>query len=187
MNQIVKVEVGDHYRFTSTGVEILGNPTAEEHIAAIMELLFYDKMMPLWIGDMINQGVERFGDVILQAIGNKFEHPQTAINRASVARRVTEEARVPGLPISYYEAVAVLWETPVTQKKLLAEAAQREDRQWLRDAVRRIVKKPASPFTYVGVCDASLAVGGEIILTRLTENGKPLTGRVKVTIKRDAT
>ena len=182
MNEIVKVGV-EHYRFTPVGVQIIGKPTATQHIAAIEELLVLDKMMPLWIGDMINQGVERFGDVILQAIGNKFEHPQTAINRASVARRVTEEARVPGLPISYYEAVAVLWETPITQKKLLAEAAKREDRQWLRNAVRRIVKKPAAPFIYMGVCDASVAVGGEMILVRLTENGEPLTGRVRVTVR----
>jgi len=183
MSGALTVGEASHYRFSPVGVEIIGKPTISEHIEAIQQLQYYDKMMPLWIGDMINQGLERFGPVILQAVGDRFEHPQTPINRASIARRVTEKARVPGLPISYYEAVAVLHDTPKTQKDLLEKAAQKRDRQWLRAAVRKLVKKPPLPFIYKGTCDAIIAQGGEIILERLTENGTPLTGRVKVTIR----
>lgn len=107
------------FHFTSTGVRISGKPEVDAWKGPLQFALWCQKAGPWWIGDLLNAGEDRFGELFSQMCEGAVSGDQ--MNRyASVARRVPIENRVPSMSWSAHAAVARLDRS--VQKKWLLRA-----------------------------------------------------------------
>ena len=111
------------FRFTPTSVEISQSPPIEEWEGPLQFALWCQRASPWWIGDLLNWGLDRHGEVFSQLCQGAGVSPDQLQRYQSVARRVPPANRRPGLSWSAHAAVARL---PLErQRELLLEAEQR--------------------------------------------------------------
>ena len=107
------------FRFTPTGVRVGGRPEVGEFEAPLRFALWCQQAAPWWIGDLLNSGDDRFGEMFSQVCEGQIS--ASLLQRyESVARRVPKENRNPNLSWSSHAAVARL--PAVLQKDLLDRA-----------------------------------------------------------------
>ncbi|MEM6654178.1 MAG: hypothetical protein AAF596_00095 [Planctomycetota bacterium] len=107
------------FDFTSVGVRIRGKPATDQWRGPLQFALWCQKAGPWWIGDLLNAGEDRFGEMFSQMCEGAVSADQ--LNRyASVARRVPITSRVPTMSWSAHAAVARL--DPSVQKRWLQRA-----------------------------------------------------------------
>ena len=109
------------FRFGPAGVRIAGRPTVEEFAGPLRFALWCQKGAAWWIGDLLNDGDERFGEMFSQVCEGQIS--ASLLQRyESVARRVPRENRRPNLSWSCHAAVARL--PGVSQRRLLGKAEE---------------------------------------------------------------
>ena len=109
------------FRFGPAGVRIAGRPTLEEFAGPLRFALWCQKGAAWWIGDLLNDGDDRFGEMFSQICEGQIS--ASLLQRyESVARRVPRENRRPDLSWSCHAAVARL--PAAGQRRLLAKAEE---------------------------------------------------------------
>ena len=109
------------FRFGPTDVRIAGRPTVEAFAGPLRFALWCQKGAAWWIGDLLNDGDERFGEMFSQVCEGQIS--ASLLQRyESVARRVPRENRRPNLSWSCHAAVARL--PGVAQRRLLTKAEE---------------------------------------------------------------
>ena len=107
------------FRFTPTALEVRGRPPVAEFAGPLRFALWCQAGAPWWIGDLLNAGDERFGEMFSQVCEGQISADQLQ-RYESVARRVPAENRNPNLSWSAHAAVARL--PPDGQRTLLRRA-----------------------------------------------------------------
>ncbi|MFH5802524.1 hypothetical protein [Alienimonas sp. DA493] len=109
------------FRFGPAEVRIAGRPTVEAFAGPLRFALWCQKGAAWWIGDLLNAGDERFGEMFSQVCEGQIS--ASLLQRyESVARRVPRENRRPNLSWSCHAAVARL--PGASQRRLLAKAEE---------------------------------------------------------------
>ena len=109
------------FRFGPAGLTIQGRPTVESFAGPLRFALWCQKGAAWWIGDLLNDGDERFGEMFSQVCEGQIS--ASLLQRyESVARRVPRENRRPNLSWSSHAAVARL--PGVAQRRLLKKAEE---------------------------------------------------------------
>lgn len=119
------------FRFGPAGVRVAGRPTVESFAGPLRFALWCQKGAAWWIGDLLNDGDERFGEMFSQVCEGQIS--ASLLQRyESVARRVPRENRRPNLSWSSHAAVARL--PGVSQRRLLKKA---EENGWNSSVLAR--------------------------------------------------
>ena len=106
---------------TPTCLTVAGGPPLEDWAGPLRFALWCQQGAPWWIGDLLNSGDARFGEMFSQVCeGSVSADPLPRYE--SVARRVPPENRRPGLSWSAHAAVARL--PHALQRKMLDRAEQ---------------------------------------------------------------
>jgi hypothetical protein len=124
-----QISVGP-FHFTSVGIVITGQPKLDDWKGPLQFALWCQRAGPWWIGDLINAGEDRFGEVFSQMCEGTLSTEMLS-RYASVARRVPLVNRVASLSWSAHAAVARLPHDQ--QRRLLREAARHG---WTSDELR---------------------------------------------------
>lgn len=111
--------VAEHGPFllTHNGAVVRGTPTYDEWYAAITWAKQVEKASPFWVGDLLQWGEAKFGEMASQvheAIGYEY---QTSANAQYVCKKIPPERRRPTVPFSHHAEVASL--PPAEQDKWL--------------------------------------------------------------------
>jgi hypothetical protein len=110
------------FRFTPTQLLVDGTgPPLEEWAGPLRFALWCQQGAPWWIGDLLNAGDARFGEMFSQVCEGNISADQLQ-RYESVARRVPPENRRPGLSWSAHAAVARLPHS--LQRQMLDRAEQ---------------------------------------------------------------
>ncbi len=126
------------FQFQPANVKVQGRPPLAEWQGPLQFALWCQRASPWWIGDMINQGEDLFGEEFGEVCGNTFSTEMVS-RYASVARRVPARNRRPALSWSAHAAVARL--PHAEQRRLLAEAERQGlNSDMIRKKVQEIVK-----------------------------------------------
>ena len=107
------------FRFGPCGLRIAGRPTVEDFAGPLRFALWCQQGSKWWIGDLLNAGDARFGEMFSQVCEGQIS-ASLLQQYESVARRVPRENRNPNLSWSCHAAVARL--PGAGQKRLLAKA-----------------------------------------------------------------
>ncbi len=109
------------FRLTPTDLSVTGSPgpPLEEWAGPLRFALWCQQGAPWWIGDLLNAGDARFGEMFSQVCEGAVSADQLQ-RYESVARRVPAENRRPGLSWSAHAAVARL--PPALQRQMLDRA-----------------------------------------------------------------
>ena len=107
------------FRFGPTGVKVAGRPTVEAFAGPLRFALWCAQGSKWWIGDLLNDGDDRFGEMFSQVCEGQVSAALLQ-QYESVARRVPPENRNPNLSWSCHAAVARL--PSASQRRLLARA-----------------------------------------------------------------
>ena len=109
------------FRFGPAGLTIVGRPTVEAFAGPLRFALWCQQGGKWWIGDLLNHGDARFGEMFSQVCEGQVS-ASLLQQYESVARRVPPENRRPNLSWSCHAAVARL--PSASQRRLLAKAEQ---------------------------------------------------------------
>lgn len=125
------------FRFTPTHVAVQNMPTPslEEWAGPLRFSLWCQQGAPWWIGDLLNAGDARFGEMFSQVCEGAVSADQLQ-RYESVARRVPPENRRAGLSWSTHAAVARL--PHALQRKMLDRA---EASGWTSVVLQRKVRE----------------------------------------------
>ena len=129
-----KIALGP-FQFRPASVSVRGKPALDEWKGPLQFALWCQRASPWWIGDMINDGEDLFGEEFSQVCGGTLSTEMLS-RYASVARRVPRENRRPALSWSAHAAVARL--ESAEQRRMLREA---ERHGWNSDQLRKEVQK----------------------------------------------
>ncbi|QDT38235.1 hypothetical protein [Stratiformator vulcanicus] len=129
------------FKLTPTALGVSGSPELEQWGTPLKFALWCQQASPWWIGDLLNQGDARFGEMFSQVCEGAVSADQLQ-RYESVARRVPAENRVEGLSWSAHAAVARLphkmqremlaraerlgWTSALLQKKVRQEIARQK-------------------------------------------------------------
>ncbi len=124
------------FRFSPTALAIRSGAEApiESWAAPLHFSLWCQQGAPWWIGDLLNAGDARFGEMFSQVCQGSVSADQLQ-RYESVARRVPPENRRPGLSWSAHAAVARL---PHTLQRTMLERAERSG--WTSVVLQRKVR-----------------------------------------------
>ncbi len=114
--------VQSSFAFHRCGVTPVGNPTFDEWLLAGTFINNADKSVHFWIGDWLNYGEERWGQMYEQAIERTGFDYGTLADDKYVASRVNFSVRTEKLSFTHHRLVAP--HTPQEQKILLAKAEE---------------------------------------------------------------
>ena len=109
------------FRFGPSGVKVAGRPTVEAFAGPLRFALWCQQGSKWWIGDLLNDGDDRFGEAFSQVCEGQISAGLLQ-QYESVARRVPPENRNPNLSWSCHAAVARL--PSASQRRLLAKAEE---------------------------------------------------------------
>ena len=129
------------FRFTPTRLGVEGGPAAaagpplDAWAGPLGFALWCQQGAPWWIGDLLNAGDARFGEMFSQVCDGAVSADQLQ-RYESVARRVPPENRRPGLSWSAHAAVARL--PHALQRKMLDRA---ETAGWTSAVLQRKVRE----------------------------------------------
>ena len=107
------------FRFGPCDLRVAGRPTVEAFAGPLRFALWCQQGSKWWIGDLLNHGDARFGEMFSQVCEGQVS-ASLLQQYESVARRVPRENRNPNLSWSCHAAVARL--PPAGQRRLLAQA-----------------------------------------------------------------
>jgi hypothetical protein len=126
----------DGFRFTPTGLIVEGEPSFELWQAVGVKLQAMKNAIQWWIGDWLNYGERRWGEMYAQAVEQTSYTEGSLANMKWVADSVQPSSRNENLSYSHHVAVAPL--PPVAQEQWLAEAEiQGLTTRQLQRAIRR--------------------------------------------------
>lgn len=134
--EIVTAAVTDGFRIRDNGLEVFGNPTYEQWYAFGIGLSRDYSRIQWAIGDWINEGEKRYGEMYAQALDSHIYNYGTLRNYASIAARIPKEVRNSKLRFHQSKYVAPL--EPDEQKRILDFAA---DKNLSGDDIQEIVNK----------------------------------------------
>jgi len=123
------------FLFRPANVKVQGRPPLKNWEGPLQFALWCQRASPWWIGDMINQGEDLFGEEFGEVCGNTLSTEMVS-RYASVARRVPPQNRRPSLSWSAHAAVARL--PTAEQRRMLLEA---ERQGWNSDQLRKKVQQ----------------------------------------------
>lgn len=125
------------FRFGPAGLRVdsATGPPLEEWSGPLRFSLWCQQASPWWIGDLLNAGDARFGEMFSQVCEGSVSADQLQ-RYESVARRVPVENRRPGLSWSAHAAVARL--PFALQRKMLDRA---ESAGWTSTVLQRKVRE----------------------------------------------
>jgi len=123
------------FLFRPANVKVQGRPPLKNWEGPLQFALWCQRASPWWIGDMINQGEDLFGEEFGEVCGNTLSTEMVS-RYASVARRVPAQNRRPSLSWSAHAAVARL---PSPQQKRMLLQAEKEG--WNSDQLRKKVQE----------------------------------------------
>jgi hypothetical protein len=138
--------------FTATGLLTEGNPTYDEWAAAGQGILVLMKGLEFAVGDWLNYGEAKYGELAAQVVDARDWAPETVRVYRWVAAKVPPQNRMlgDGLKFAHHQAVAGL--------------APAKQRQWL-EAAASTDNEDGKPWTS-GRLKAALKSGGEEPATR---------------------
>ena len=123
------------FLFRPANVKVQGRPPLSNWQGPLQFGLWCQWASPWWIGDMINQGEDLFGEEFGEVCGETLSTEMVS-RYASVARRVPARNRRPALSWSAHAAVARL--SHEQQRTMLLEA---ERQGWNSDQLRKQVQQ----------------------------------------------
>ena len=109
------------FRFGPAGATVLGRPAVEAFAGPLRFALWCQQGSKWWIGDLLNHGDDRFGEMFSQVCEGQISAGLLQ-QYESVARRVPPENRNPNVSWSCHAAVARL--PGPSQRRLLAKAEE---------------------------------------------------------------
>ena len=109
------------FRFGPASLKVAGRPTVEAFAGPLRFALWCQQGSKWWIGDLLNHGDARFGEMFSQVCEGQVSAALLQ-QYESVARRVPPENRRPNLSWSCHAAVARL--PSASQRRLLAKAEE---------------------------------------------------------------
>lgn len=116
--------VDDKFRFLPTGLIVKDNPTFEEWEECGLLLAHIQKRVHWWIGDWLNYGERRWGEMYAQAMSESGFNYQTVANDRYVAGKIEFSRRRENLTFSHHVEVASL--PPPEQDRWLDYAEEEE-------------------------------------------------------------
>lgn len=138
----------EQFRFVPTGLVVIGEPDFETWEQVGQQLSYIEGAVHWWIGDWLNYGEDRWGEMYSQALkATEFEY-QTLRDDKWVAAQVELSLRKDNLSFSHHKEVAHL--PPDAQERWLNKAEQeglsvRELRRGVRRNPSGIESLPDSP------------------------------------------
>lgn len=126
----------EQFKFSSTGLQVVGHPTFEQWQETGQYLKYVESAIQWWIGDWLNYGDIRWGDMYTQAIEESDYAKGTLQNIKYVTGKIESSQRNENLSYSHHVEVASL--DPPLQSELLNLAE--EDILTVRE-LRQKVKK----------------------------------------------
>jgi hypothetical protein len=108
-------------KLSSTELELEEDLTLEEFERLLGLLEHFDNSSPWWVGDLLLEGEERYGDRVFQLLDDVPWRHATRQRRLRVSMRVAPSVREEGLSWSHHHAVSVL-DSPTDQAAWLAQA-----------------------------------------------------------------
>lgn len=93
-------------RFESTGLDFEQGTEFSDWQNVVGFLKSTGKATPIWIGDALNFGQDKFGELYSQVLETTGYDPDTISHYQSVMRRVPRENRFSGLSYSHYRLVS---------------------------------------------------------------------------------
>lgn len=145
-------------QFTEVGWEPPeGEMTVKEWLVTIARAWQLTTMLPIYLGDLLNEGQDRFGEVYAQAVESTTYAAMTLYHYSYVTRSVPRSARVPGATLSHMAVVAPLRGQPALQRRWLERAVLN---RWSAKTLRKERNK-----VLINVTDGTVVDGatGEII------------------------
>lgn len=122
------------FQLTKTGLIAIGNPTFEQWSSCGEFIKNANGAVHFWIGDWLNYGERKYGEMYTQAIDEtKYEYG-TLSNDKWVASRIEPSRRRENLSFSHHQEIANL--EPEEQEELLNLA---EDQRLNRTNFRKVV------------------------------------------------
>lgn len=123
MNTAIVTASDKVFEITDTGLTITGYPTYEQWIEFGQKLSRSYSRIQWSIGDWINEGENRYGEMYAQALDSHIYNYGTLRNYASVCARIPKHIRSPKLRFHQQKHVAPL--EPHEQKRILDFAAEK--------------------------------------------------------------
>ncbi len=136
------------FEFSPSGMKVIGKPDIEEWAAALHIVSVLERGLAFCVGDMLEYGEAKFGELAAQYIDARHWSAETIRNYRWVAKSVPLQNRMidRGLSVAHHQIVAGL---PVP-----------EQRKWLRKALT----EDAEPWT-VARLRSALREGGDVVPT----------------------
>ncbi len=128
------VTVGS-FEFGDIGLRVVGDPTFNEWLQCGQLLLTANRAIQFWVGDWLNYGEQRWGEMYTQAIDMTGYDYQTLANEKYIASRIDFYRRRENLSFSHHAEVAAL--PPEEQDYWLDKA---ESEGLTRSELRRLIK-----------------------------------------------
>ena len=110
----------ENFKFTPTGVEIIGSPTFEHCERKVIQTRELKRLAPICLGILLNYMEHRWGDRYVQVLDPTGYSYQTIANAKSIMARTPLDVMQPGLTLTHYEIASSL--PKPDQKRLLAKA-----------------------------------------------------------------
>ena len=111
----------EQFKFSNVGLTTQGQPTFEEWQAAGDYLLYVESAIQWWIGDWLNYGESRWGEMYTQALSDTNYQEGTLRNLKSIAGKIEISRRNDKITFSHHVEGASL--EPNQQNELLELAA----------------------------------------------------------------
>lgn len=153
----------EQFRFTPTGLLVSGEPDFETWEQVGQQLSYIEGAVHWWIGDWLNYGEGRWGEMYSQALEATGFKYQTLANDKWVAGKIDFSVRTEKLDFRKYEVIAGL-DDPEARHRWINIAA--EENLTHRELRRRIKRNPsgieALPDTPVTLPDSVTLIHGDI-------------------------
>lgn len=124
MDEITTIALADGFKLTPTGLAISGNPSFDDWEVVGKQLRYMERVIHWAIGDWLNYGERRWGEMYAQAL-DTFDYAQsTMATDKYVAGKIETSRRRENLTFSHHREVAPL--SSNKQDKILDMAEQGE-------------------------------------------------------------
>jgi hypothetical protein len=141
LQEILDALSDENFKFTLTGLEVVGKPTFPHCERKYIELSELKRLTPIWLGDMLNYMEKVYGDKYAQVLDPTGYSYQTAANQKSVMGKVSPEVRQPGLTFTHYRIASPFERSE--QRKLLKKAKDENLNTTAFNHLARIEKRKA--------------------------------------------
>lgn len=144
----MELEPRKKFRLLPTGAEFEEELTQVEWANVGIDLFNIHAMTPIWIGDWLNWGEGKWGEMYAQAVDITKLSVDTLAHYRSTMGRIPKENRREGLSFSHYREVAKL---PVEEQKLVLDRIVQD-----KLSVRGLRSAMAGENKTIRLCDGCL-------------------------------